>query len=139
MSIKQLIYSSLATAPIPQPDILLAPILAASRRNNALADITGFLLFDEGTFVQILEGEREAVEGTFQRIRTDARHKDVMTIGTREIRRRSFPRWSMCSASRSDRHAAIFARHGFPEPLDQGRLLVPSVLALALDLQDAVP
>ncbi len=80
------------------PDAVAADIraiLAASRRNNARAGVTGGLLFSEGCFAQVLEGPMEAVEATFERIQCDPRHAEVTVLRVGPIPARDFPGWSM--------------------------------------------
>ncbi|MEE2915447.1 MAG: BLUF domain-containing protein, partial [Pseudomonadota bacterium] len=50
-------------------------VLAVSRRNNARDGITGLLYADGRRFLQVLEGERAAVERAYQRIAADPRHR----------------------------------------------------------------
>lgn len=73
-------------------------ILAASRRNNARAGITGGLLFSAGCFAQVLEGPVEAVMETFERIQCDQRHRTVTVLHTDRLAARDFPSWSMAYA-----------------------------------------
>jgi hypothetical protein len=61
----------------------LRGILATARRCNKENDITGALLFTASGFAQVLEGPRDVVERTFERISTDPRHADVRTIRSR--------------------------------------------------------
>src|SRR5918998_2002584 len=110
-------------------------ILAVSRRNNQRDGITGYLVSDGTWFLQILEGDHVKVTAGLVRIRFDPRHSDVMVISTRQIRTRSFPQWSMGGSVRTPAMRAIFERHGL-EQLDPAALTAPSVLALAMDLQD---
>ena len=73
-------------------------ILHASRRSNKLDDITGALLFTASGFAQVLEGPRDVVERTFERISGDPRHADITVLSFTPTERRSFPDWSMgCS------------------------------------------
>ena len=88
-----IIYASNATTPLSGPD--LTEILRVSRNNNGTAGVTGMLLHTEGSFFQVLEGSREAVEDVFARIATDARHRDVVTIIRERIAKRAFAEWSM--------------------------------------------
>ena len=53
----QMIYTSAATKPISPKE--LQELLVISRRNNIRDGITGMLLFEDGTFLQVLEGEEE--------------------------------------------------------------------------------
>jgi hypothetical protein len=116
-------------------DAQLGQVLTVSRRNNRRDGITGYLVSHGTWFLQILEGEHEKVMAALVRIRFDERHSDVQVISTREIRTRSFPHWSMGGSVRTPAMQAIFARHGF-DRLDPAALTAPSVLALAMDLQD---
>jgi hypothetical protein len=116
-------------------DAQLAAILEVSRRNNGRDGITGYLVSDGAWFVQILEGEDDVVMGALVRIRFDPRHADVKVLSTRQIGRRSFPQWSMGGSVRTPAMDAIFRRHGF-ERFNPEAMTTPSVLALAMDLQD---
>lgn len=113
----------------------LSAILAVSRRNNQRDGLTGYLVSDGIWFVQILEGDHEKVMATLIRIRFDQRHSDIAVLRTREIRTRSFPQWSMGGSVRTPAMREIFKRHGL-ENLDPLVLTAPSILALAMDLQD---
>jgi hypothetical protein len=73
----------------------LKEILSASQVNNARNHITGMLLYSEDTFLQVLEGEREMLDKTYERILDDTRHKGVIELDRGEITERNFPGWSM--------------------------------------------
>lgn len=73
----------------------LETILEQSRQNNARADITGVLLYHDGSFFQVLEGDRTAVAALFQKIAKDDRHTKVTKIVVEPIEERSFGEWSM--------------------------------------------
>jgi len=66
-----------------------------SERNNQRDDITGALLFKEGTFMQVLEGDEAVVCRTFARIASDPRHEGLITLLRGEIQERQFPKFSM--------------------------------------------
>lgn len=51
---------------------------------------------DDASFVQVLEGDREAIEGTMDRIRNDPRHTAVTVACDREVTTRAFGNWGMC-------------------------------------------
>ena len=74
--IHQLVYYSRNTVPGGDRQMLtnLREIVSASQRNNSRDGVTGFLIFDKTWFLQILEGERARVTGTYDRIARDARH-----------------------------------------------------------------
>ena len=52
-------------------------------------EVTGFLIFDQSWFFQILEGERARVLSTYERIQKDPRHGDVTLMSMRDVRERS--------------------------------------------------
>ena len=62
-------------------DDAIQEILAVSRRNNLRDGVTGMLLWADGVFIQILEGEAKTVRGVFGRIQADDRHRNVMVVG----------------------------------------------------------
>jgi hypothetical protein len=68
----------------------LRAIVASARRRNEADNITGALLFTASGFAQVLEGYRDAVERTFDRISSDPRHADVTVLAFTPTERRSF-------------------------------------------------
>jgi hypothetical protein len=90
--IKQLMYTSRASKNISVADI--EAILDVSRRYNAAHNITGLLIVKDRVFMQVLEGEPEAVANLFQRIKADPRHEVTLYISDM-TEQRSFPDWSM--------------------------------------------
>lgn len=90
---KRILYISAASAGVSDTDI--ADILAASRRNNANAGVTGMLLHIDGGFLQILEGPDAAVEETYARIAADGRHNHVVMLWSEAAPERAFDDWSM--------------------------------------------
>jgi len=77
---------------------IIRSILAQSRAKNARLGVTGALLFSEGYFCQVLEGERAAIEEIFNAIESDPRHRDVTLLTFRPSAPRRFPDWSMAYA-----------------------------------------
>lgn len=73
----------------------VAAILATARRKNPPRGVTGALLVTEGRFVQALEGERDAVQSTFDRISRDPRHGDIEVLSSQFTDRPRFSEWSM--------------------------------------------
>jgi hypothetical protein len=87
-------------------------ILESARRNNALHGVTGALIFNAGMFAQVLEGNRQDIELTFERIQRDTRHGDVQALAFEETRCRGFPSWSMAFVGRSREQQKLFAHIG---------------------------
>jgi hypothetical protein len=98
-SLYRLIYCSrnVIARAAPGADVgeQILAIVANSRRNNAANNVTGALLFTASGFAQVLEGPRDIVERTFERISADPRHDDVTILSFTPTERRSFPDWSM--------------------------------------------
>ena len=89
----QLVYISSAVQLFSKADLL--ELLARSRQNNEAAGLTGMLLYKEGSFMQVLEGEERAVLATHARIERDRRHRGLITLLKEPIAGRRFPEWSM--------------------------------------------
>jgi hypothetical protein len=70
-------------------------LAAVSADNNQRDGITGALLFKEGTFMQVLEGDEAVVCRTFARIASDPRHQGLITLLRGDIPERQFPEFSM--------------------------------------------
>ncbi|MGO4911552.1 BLUF domain-containing protein [Leeuwenhoekiella sp. W20_SRS_FM14] len=47
---------------------------------NTILDISGFLVYKDGNYLQLLEGEKENVLKLFNKIKKDRRHKNVTQI-----------------------------------------------------------
>ena len=69
--------------------------LAKFRKENELNYITGVLCSGEGLFLQVLEGERSAVNKLYAHICQDIRHSDIELLHYEEIEERVFFSWSM--------------------------------------------
>jgi hypothetical protein len=112
----------------------LNKIMDASVRNNQRDGITGALLFDSIWFVQILEGEREAVSATLRRIMPDPRHDAVTVMDCAPIESRLFGNWWMGVANMAGANAPLLAKHGIGIRLDPRKMSGAVTLALALDV-----
>lgn len=89
----RIIYISTGSGRVTQAG--LQELLEQSREKNARLGITGLLLYKEGSFMQIIEGQREHVEDLYDSIRVDSRHRDVITLVSGPLEERRFPDWSM--------------------------------------------
>ena len=88
-----LIYVS--TAVLPMSDDALVSLLQQARARNERCQITGMLLYKDGHFMQVLEGEAGNVLNVFADIKEDKRHKSVDTLRSEYIQHRNFPNWTM--------------------------------------------
>ena len=62
-----------------------------ARAKNLENEITGVLIYIQGSFIQLLEGEEPALSETFGRIAADPRHTGLMKLSDRIVEERSFP------------------------------------------------
>ncbi len=110
----------------------VAGILALSKRNNARVGVTGALLFNAGSFAQVLEGPRLAVEATFERIQRDPRHSDVSVLQCEPVASRGFANWSMAFVGRSPRGRALWGEFARRTDFDLGRMEADRLFATLL-------
>ena len=89
----RLIYVSTARE-LMDKDALLG-ILAKAREKNARLGITGMLLYKDGNFLQLLEGEESLVRDVYATIARDTRHFDTMITMEEAVNERMFTEWSM--------------------------------------------
>lgn len=89
----RLAYVSTAHPAVTSSD--LQDILEAAIRNNSAANVTGTLLFNGMNFLQVLEGEQDAVQKIYDRICVDARHNHIVTIFEEKNASRTFAESSM--------------------------------------------
>lgn len=67
---------------------------SASARNKQLG-IAGYLCYEEGKFIQYIEGEPEIVNKLMGRISKDPRHRVLNTLVDDNLHTRRFPQWNM--------------------------------------------
>ncbi len=88
-----LTYKSVATA-APRPGDLDLLASKARARNRSL-DVTGMLLFEEGCFLQTLEGPPAALETLWSAIKRDGRHSQIELLSEHMVTARLFSDWNM--------------------------------------------
>ncbi|MEL6983137.1 MAG: BLUF domain-containing protein [Actinomycetota bacterium] len=89
----QMIYASSETMAFSDQDLL--DLLEQTRTANAERNVTGLLLYHDGSFIQVLEGEPSVVRALYDKIVTDPRHHNERVIWEGEQDERSFNDWSM--------------------------------------------
>lgn len=65
-------------------------ILKHAVESNIRSHISGFLLFSNNNFIQLLEGDEQVVTSTYQRIITDSRHDNIIVLLREQISQRNF-------------------------------------------------
>ena len=88
-----LIYVSTAISPRTLEDHAL--LLSQARTRNKSLDVTGMLLYRDGFFMQVLEGDEKHVMAIFADVKKDPRHHSVDVLRSEYIQHRDFPDWTM--------------------------------------------
>lgn len=73
----------------------LDEIVVDASAHNCMRDVTGVLLYDDGTFLQYLEGPESGIESIYERIKRATRHTIVAELHHGYASRRYFHRWYM--------------------------------------------
>ena len=114
----------------------LSAILRKSKENNAAAGVTGVLCFcfNAGTFLQVLEGGRNAVSRIYNTIAQDPRHSEVVLLSYEEIGERSFSSWSMGQVNMNRLNPALLLKYSEGARLDPYAVSGKASLALFAEL-----
>ena len=83
-----LCYVSSATKSLSDCD--LEHLFRVNKRNNADLKISGILVYNNGNFLQILEGEKQQLENLFSKISQDHRHNNIIKLINTSIEERIF-------------------------------------------------
>lgn len=89
----QIIYMSRATHPMSDDE--LEALLRNASLKNEQRGITGALVYGDGQFMQIMEGEKDVLDTLYATVSRDPRHTDLTKLTDKEISHRSFSNWSM--------------------------------------------
>ncbi|HEY8357653.1 MAG TPA: BLUF domain-containing protein [Ramlibacter sp.] len=92
-NLHRLLYVSSAVMRMSSAE--LEELLEEARAANAVNDVTGVLLYADGNIMQMLEGPRDNVQETFERISRSRRHKGVIVLLDSAVPERVFSTWSM--------------------------------------------
>ena len=88
-----LLYVSEAATPLSEQELL--ELHHTSSKNNQPLGITGCLLYQDGCFMQMLEGSRPSIQALMERIQKDPRHRNTRIVAQGDIPKRVFLDWSM--------------------------------------------
>ena len=89
----QLIYTCALAPSVTSADLALIAETSAAR--NRLNGVTGVLLCQDGSAMQVLEGVEPVIEAIYDRIRHDERVSHSLVLLRRKTDQREFPNWSM--------------------------------------------
>jgi hypothetical protein len=92
----QLIYVSVPAIDVAEAT---AQFLINAQHKNKLEGISGMLISSPKFYIQIIEGDREAVNTLFNKICNDPRHTKPTIVRYCETRSREFEDWSMLHIS----------------------------------------
>lgn len=127
-----LTYKSIATS-LPASSDLQALVGKARARNRSL-DVTGMLLFENGYFLQTLEGPPDKLDLLWSSIKRDARHDHIEVLSEHIVPARLFSNWNLLHYNRADRACAGDpATRSAPEMVTAH---VDNLVQLALDADD---
>ncbi len=93
MNLKSIIYISTKVHNFSKDD--LEALLARCEENNRASNITGCLIYNGMNFMQLIEGDEEAIDACMARILKDDRHSGIVTIREKNIDSRECPEWGM--------------------------------------------
>lgn len=96
LNLCRLVYYSSASPELTDKD--LDAILEEAIAGNELRGVTGLLAYDDFHFMQVLEGNEDAVNNLYFRIAQDPRHHDVKLIHYQKAEERHFQDWAMALA-----------------------------------------
>jgi hypothetical protein len=89
----ELIYTSAAVRLFNPGE--LVELLKKARASNQRDDVSGILLYQDGSFMQVLEGAEESVRRVYDKVARDKRHFRLQVVREGAIPARRFAQWSM--------------------------------------------
>lgn len=127
-----LTYQSRAVAHPSESE--LEQLVAQARRRNHSLGVTGMLLYENGRFLQTLEGPPAGLSAVWASIRRDQRHRDIEVLTEHMVSSRLFSDWDLLLYSRdaspgAPNRASDLAPHALAH-------YVPGLAQLALDGDD---
>lgn len=93
MEICAVIYVSTAVRLLTSDD--LSTLLIDARAYNKDVNVTGALIYRDGTFLQYFEGAPADVDKVYQRIKSSRLHKGLIELFHDEIHERQYEGWYM--------------------------------------------
>lgn len=117
----------------PSPADLEDLVHKARLRNRSLG-VTGMLLYENGKFLQTLEGPPEGLSEIWAAIREDKRHTHIEILSEHVVSARLFSDWDLLLYSRAEERTRSPARRAEDGP-DLSEY-VPRMARLALDADD---
>lgn len=92
----------------------MAHLLGRARARNLAAEVTGILLNKELSFMQYIEGPRDALDRIYTIIQLDPQHQGLIELLHEATDIRLFPDWSMAYRTKRFESFTPPARHASP-------------------------
>jgi len=102
----------------PMTDHELQRLLQQDRTENERQSITGALVYGDGQFMQIIEGEESVLASLYAKLLNDPRHMNVVKLADKQILQRSFQEWSMGFQTVSGEEFSQLAGYVEPHKMD---------------------
>lgn len=99
---RQIIYRSLTTSENGRAADDIPDIVREAAMRNGLEGITGLLYTEDDAFLQAIEGPIDGVSDLMERLKNDARHRDLTVLVDRPIEEREFGDWTMIFRDRRE-------------------------------------
>jgi hypothetical protein len=112
----------------------LTSLLHAARERNTSLNVTGALIFTEGLFAQILEGEQSAVSQIVQSIQKDHRHTEMCILPSEHYEQRRFQKWSMAFVGPTLGARAYYKQFSLKNGFEWTQASAGALVDLMLDL-----
>lgn len=119
----------------------LSDILSTARSFNQKHQIYGVLYYSDGTYFQCLEGNKETIDGLYERIIQDKKHKNVYRFNDQIIEKIHFAKWSMKYVKDATKISRFFARLGLDkfQPYELNNENIGEFVDLLLKIDSAEP
>ena len=92
----------------------LADMLVVNQQSNRLSNITGMLIYVDGTFIQVLEGNEEDVKKAGRKMERNTSHKNIIKLAEDNLAKPNFRTWSM--AFLASNRAVVEKLEGYINP-----------------------
>jgi hypothetical protein len=116
----------------------LQHILVAARDHNMRDEITGILCYSEKYFLQVLEGARELLSRTFQRISANETHQGLVIVSCLPTDARAFPNWWMAYINDAESVAELSIKYSGSSDFRPDLMTADSLLLFATDLGSSI-
>jgi hypothetical protein len=131
-----MVYTSEFTGESTKIHQVLDDIRAVAKARNQLRNVTGVLFFENGRFLQLLEGEVSMLRQLMVELHKDPRHTDIMVLIDEPTDTPKFPDWQMDTFEISE--PSIFNRQQLLRFRDMYKRNVKMDSAVFMDLLQGV-